>query len=115
MHCSVTVHSTIALNECILIMYSIISFYQCVVSVHSTSVLTLLLLQYTVLQQSHDHIIPRWLFINLHNRHLLVHLKKEANWLQVRRKMQIGYQFKERSKLAANLEKEKINLPRLFA
>ena len=38
-------------------------------------------------------------------RHLIVHLKKEKNWL-FWRKRQIGCKFKERGKLAVNSKKE---------
>ena len=40
-----------------------------------------------------------------YTRHLIVRLKKEANWLQIWRKRQIDYQFKERGELAVNLMK----------
>ena len=42
-------------------------------------------------------------------RHLIVHLKKEAYWLDILRMRQIGYQFEERGKLAGNFENE-VNL-----
>ena len=44
------------------------------------------------------------------NRHLIVHLKKEENWLYILRKWQIGCKFQESGKLAVNLKKESINL-----
>ena len=40
--------------------------------------------------------------IQEHIRHLIAHLKKEANWLYIQRRRQIGYPFEERGKLAVN-------------
>ena len=39
------------------------------------------------------------------NRQLTVHLKKEANWLYIRRKRPIDFKFEERGKLSVNSKK----------
>ena len=47
---------------------------------------------------------------NFDNRHILVRLKKEANWLQIHRKRQIFYKLEERGKLAYHDESPNISL-----